>query len=230
MSKEAYIRFMAPVVPQTTDKLLKILDSKIKHGYDKIHLLISSPGGLVFHGLSLYNFIKGSPVEIDTYNFGSVDSIGVVIFCAGKTRYCVPHARFLIHGVSMNFNRQESLGEIELGERLKSLKIDQHNISKVIADTTEKKQNEVEKDMNDRITLNPEEALKYKLIHHIQSQLFPANAELHTIYEPEFDQLQTPIMPGFPSFPGPVIIQNPTVKNENFTSIFDKGFTFTCSY
>ena len=129
--KESYIRFMAPVIPETTDRLFKIIDNKIKEKYRKIHLLISSPGGSVFHGLSLYNFIKGSPIEIDTYNFGSVDSIGVVIFCAGKKRLCVPHARFLLHGVNMNFCGNVSLDEKGLDEKLKSLKIDQDNIAKV---------------------------------------------------------------------------------------------------
>ncbi len=56
--KEAYIRFMAPVTPQTTQTLLNILDGRIKAGYDKLHLMISSPGGSIFHGLSVHNFIK----------------------------------------------------------------------------------------------------------------------------------------------------------------------------
>ena len=73
--KEAYIRFMAPVVPSTIDTLFKIVDEKIRDKYNKIHLMISSPGGSVFHGLSIYNFLKGAPIEIDTYNFGSVESI-----------------------------------------------------------------------------------------------------------------------------------------------------------
>ena len=218
---------MAPVVPKTADKLLKILDDKIRSGYDKLHLMISSPGGIVFHGISLHNFIKGAPVQIDTYNFGSVDSIGLVIFCAGTKRFSVPHARFLIHGVTMGISGSERLGEPELEERLKSLRIDEHNISKIIADTTGKNQEEVEKDMRERITLNPEEALKYKLVHEIKSELFPANAELHAIYEPEFDQPQIMSLQ-MPGRPFAFVEQVP--KAENFTTMFDIGFTYTCSY
>lgn len=101
--KEVYIRFMAPVIPQTADQLFRVFDQIVQQKVERVHLLISSPGGQVFHGLSIYNFLKGSPIEIYTYNFGSVDSIAGVIFCAGKQRYSVPHARFLIHSVSMNF-------------------------------------------------------------------------------------------------------------------------------
>lgn len=181
--KEAYIRFLAPVNHETTDRLFKIIDQKVANGVKKIHLLISSPGGSVFHGLSIYNYLKGAPIEVDTYNFGSVDSIGVIIFCSGKKRYSVPHARFLIHGVRFNFNGNASFDEKELEEHFKSLKIDQRNIAKVIADTCEKEIKEVENKMNDRTTLNPEEAKNYGLVHEISSTLFPIDADLSVIGE-----------------------------------------------
>lgn len=180
---EAYIRLLAPIVPETTDRLFKIIDQKIGGGVKKIHLLISSPGGSVFHGLSIYNYLKGAPIEVDTYNFGSVDSIGVVIFCAGKKRFSVPHARFLIHGVRFNINGNAAFDEKELEEHFKSLKIDQRNIAKVIADNCNKDIKEIEKKMNDRTTLNPEEAKEYGLVHEIKSDLFPVDADLSVIGE-----------------------------------------------
>jgi Protease subunit of ATP-dependent Clp proteases len=85
--KETFIRFFAPVLPNTADMLFRAIDSKLNAKFEKINILISSPGGSVFHGLSLYNYLKGLPIEIETYNFGSVDSIGVIIYCAGKKRY-----------------------------------------------------------------------------------------------------------------------------------------------
>ncbi len=68
--KETYIRFMAPVIPGSIDVLMKIIDQKIHHGYERLHLMLSSPGGSVFHGLSVYNYLKGAPIEVHTYNFG----------------------------------------------------------------------------------------------------------------------------------------------------------------
>jgi ATP-dependent Clp endopeptidase proteolytic subunit ClpP len=174
---------MAPVIPQTADKLLQIADKKIQEKTERIHLMISSPGGSVFHGLSLYNFLKGAPIELFTYNFGSVDSIGVVIFCAGDKRFCVPHARFLIHGVRFNISGNASFDEKQIEEHLKSLKIDQHNIARVIADTAQKPAHKVEEDMNNRITLNPNEAKDYGLVHEIKSALFPVDADLSVIGE-----------------------------------------------
>jgi ATP-dependent Clp protease, protease subunit len=196
--KQAYIRFMAPVVPQTSDQLFQIFDKLIKEKYEKIHLMISSPGGSVFHGISIHNYIKGAPIEVDTYNFGSVDSIGVVIYCAGKNRLSVPHSRFLIHGVKFNFNGNASFDEKEMEEHYNSLKIDQENIAKIIADTCHKKTTVVEKDMNNRITLNPLEAQHYGLVHKIDPCLFPADAELFVIRELQpAQQIQVPF--GFTS-------------------------------
>lgn len=201
--KETYIRFMSPVIPQTTNSLLQIIDRKIQEKCERIHLMLSSPGGSVFHGLSLYNFLKGTPIEIYTYNFGSVDSIGVVVFCAGDKRFSVPHARFLIHGVRFNINGKVSFDEKQIEEHLKSLKIDQHNIARVIADTTQKPAHKVEEDMNNRITLNPNEAKDYGLVHEIKSELFPIDADLSVIGE-NIDQLQKApfkmTMPGVKAF------------------------------
>ena len=181
--KEAYIRFIAPVDPRTTASLFQIFDKKLKEKVERIHLMLSSPGGMVFHGLSIYNFLKGAPIEIYTYNFGQVDSIGVVIFCSGSKRFSVPHARFLIHGVQANFMGNQSLDEKDLEERLKGLQIDYKNIARVIADTTQKPFDKVLSDMNNRATLNPQEAKDYGLVHEIKSELFPIDADLSVIGE-----------------------------------------------
>lgn len=172
---------MAPVDPRTTASLFQIIDKKIKEKVERVHLMLSSPGGTVFHGLSVYNFLKGAPIEIYTYNFGQVDSIGVVIFCSGTKRYSVPHARFLIHGVQANFVGNQSLDEKDLEERLKGLQIDYKNIARVIADTTQKPADIVLSDMNNRTTLNPQEAKDYGLVHEIKSELFPIDADISVV-------------------------------------------------
>lgn len=229
--KQIYIRFMAPVIPTTVDQLMKILDIKIREKYERLHLMISSPGGSVFHGLSVYNFLKGSPLEIHTYNFGSVDSIGVVIYCAGSKRFSVPHARFLIHGVKMNFSGQAVFDEYQIHEHLKQVRIDQKNIARVIADNTGKSADVLEKDMHDRRTLNPNEAKDYGLVHDIKSELLPIDAEFVSIGEPMprgsipiMPQGPIPIMPQgpipiMPQGPKPIMPQGP--EGGNFTRSVD---------
>lgn len=216
---EAAIRFLSPVTNQTANLLFRAVDILVNKGCKKLHLLLSSPGGSVFHGLSLYNYLKGIPIEVDTYNFGSVDSIGVVIYCAGFRRYSVPHSRFLIHGVKMNINGSLSVDEKQLEEFLKSLQIDQRNIAKVISDTTTKTIEQIEKDMHNRTTLNPEEAIAYGLTHEIKSDLLKADIETLIISEPQKDQplaIEQIKFQGMQSFSEP-IAEAYTESTMNFT-------------
>lgn len=175
------IKFFAPVVDVTINALMQAIDQKLGLGQRNFTILISSPGGSVFHGLSAYNYLKGLPAEISTHNFGSVDSIGVVVYCAGRRRLSVPQARFLLHGVSASFPQAASLEEKQLEERLKGLRIDIENIAKVVAANTGRSVEQVTQAMLDRTTLNPEEALGWGLVHEIKAELFPAGAEVISI-------------------------------------------------
>lgn len=179
--QELYVKFFAPVIQPTIGALMQATDQALAQGIKKLTLLISTPGGDVFQGLSAYNYLRGLPIEVDTHNFGSVDSIGVVLFCAGKRRLSVPHARFLIHPVSMNFQGNASLEEQQLQEKLNSLRIDTENIARVIGDTVEKTKEDVVAAMHARTTLNPQQALEWKLATEIASALFPANVPLVSI-------------------------------------------------
>lgn len=180
-TKPVVIKFFAPVIDVTINALMNAIDQKMMAGVNNFIILISSPGGSVFHGLSAYNYLKGLPVTITTHNFGSVDSIGVVLYCGGKKRLSVPEARFLLHGVSFNFNQNMSLEEKQLEEKLKGLRIDIENIAKVIAANTGKKVEDVRNAMLERTTLNPKEAVSWGLVHEIKSELFEAGSEVISI-------------------------------------------------
>jgi len=179
--KPIVIRFFAPVIDVTVNALMNAIDQKMKQGISDFIILISSPGGSVIHGLSAYNYLKGLPATITTHNFGSVDSIGVVLYCAGSKRLSVPQARFLLHGVNAQFAQKQSLEEKQLEERLKGLRIDIENIAKVIAANTGKSVEDVTNAMLERTTLNPEEAQSWGLVHEIKSQLFEAGSEVVSI-------------------------------------------------
>jgi ATP-dependent protease ClpP protease subunit len=179
--KTAYIKFFAGVNQASISALMAAVEQKLREGADEFVVLMSSLGGSVFHGLSAYNFLKGIPAAVTTHNFGSVDSIGVVLFCAGTRRFSVPHARFLLHAVQANFSQGASLEEQQLEERLKGLRIDIENIAGVIAANTGRSEESVAQDMLNRTTLNPEQAVDYGLVHEIKEQLLPPGAELVSI-------------------------------------------------
>jgi ATP-dependent Clp protease protease subunit len=191
--KPIIIKFFAPVIDITVNALMDAIDQKMKQGIRDFTILISSPGGSVVHGLSTYNYLKGLPANIITHNFGSVDSIGIVLYCAGAKRLSVPQARFLLHGVNAQFTGNHSLEEKQLEERLKGLKIDIENIAKVIAVNTGKSVKFVTDAMIERTTLNPEEAKSWGLVNEIKSQLFEAGSEVISIQAQQ--QPKTPMQP-----------------------------------
>ncbi len=188
-TKPVVIRFFAPVIDATVNALMNAVDQKMKQGIKEFIILISSPGGSVIHGMSAYNYLKGLPASVITHNFGSVDSIGIVLYCAGSKRLSVPQARFLFHGVNVQFQGQQNLDEKLLEERLKGLRIDMENIAKVIAANTGKSARDATDAMFERITLNPEEARSWGLVHEIQSELFEAGSEVIAI---QFQQQPQP--------------------------------------
>ena len=191
--KPVVIRFFAPVIDVTVNALINNVDQRMKQGTGDFIILISSPGGSVIHGLSAYNNLKGLPASITTHNFGSVDSIGIVLFCAGSKRLSVPQARFLLHGVTAQFSGNQNLEEKQLEERLKGLRIDIENIAKVIAANTGKSVKDVINAMLERTTLNSEEARSWGLVHEIKSQLFEAGSEVISIqFQQQPQQLQKP--------------------------------------
>jgi len=171
-TKPVVIRFFAPVIDATVNALT------MKQGIEDFIILISSPGGSVIHGLSAYNYLRGLPASITTHNFGSVDLIGIVLYCAGLQRLSVPQARFLFGGVSAQFRGEQNLNEKLLEERLKGLRIDVENIAKVIAANTGKSTKDVTDAMAEGITLNPEEAKSWGLVHEVKSELFEAGSEV----------------------------------------------------
>lgn len=176
--KTVYIRFFVGIDTSNVDKLTKLVLGKLGEGVERFVVLISSRGGNVFAGLSGYSFLKGIPAEVITHNFGSADSVAAVLFCAGSKRFCVPHARFLLHGIGFDVSSPTRFNERILDERIKSLRMDRENISRIIADSTGRALADVEKDILEGTVLNAEQAREYGLVHGIKTQLFEAGAEV----------------------------------------------------
>lgn len=183
--KTAYIRLFAKINSNSINTLMSVVDQKRREGVEKFVILISSLGGSVFYGLSAYNFLTGLPVEIITHNFGTVDSIAGVLFCAGSKRYCVPHARFVMHGVTWSYSEPVTLSAFQIEESLKQIRIDTENMARVLAKTTNKSVKEIMETMQKSATLSPEEAKTFGLIHEIKTPLIEQGADLSTIDEPQ---------------------------------------------
>jgi ATP-dependent Clp protease, protease subunit len=175
------IKFFTEVNPATAQQLMQAIDNCVQQGVQDLLLLLSTQGGSVHHGVSLYHYLKGIPINVSTHNFGSVDSIGVVIFAAGRKRYSVPEARFLVHRVSLTIQGQAQLGMDQLKQLEASLQADQHNIARIIGANSNKTEAQVLAVMNKQPTLFPAEMKRWELVHEVRDVTFLPGANLLTI-------------------------------------------------
>jgi ATP-dependent protease ClpP protease subunit len=180
-ARTVYVKLYGGIDDGSVKAVMSAFEQKLAEGVSSFVLLTSSHGGNVFAGVTLYNFLKGIPAHLVTHNIGSTNSIAVAVFCAGQRRVSVPHGVFLIHGPRANFPQGAALEPDQLQERVQSLRIDSENIAGIIAANTARSEAQVMQDMLDRLTLSPEEALEYGLVHEIREEIFPPGAELISI-------------------------------------------------
>lgn len=175
------VKFFAEVNPNSTQQLMQALDLCVRQGVSEINLLISTSGGSVHHGVSLYNYIRGIPAKVTTHNFGAVDSIGLVLFASGSRRLSVPQARFMIHRVAAGIGGPAQMGEDQLVQLLKSLQADEKNIARIIAENSNRTVDQVLASMKEQATLFPDELQKWGLVHDIANVSISTEASLLTI-------------------------------------------------
>lgn len=65
-----------------------------------IQVLLSTYGGDVYDGLSLYDAIKNSNTKVDITCFGKIMSMGIIILLASKNRKAYRNTTFMIHEIS----------------------------------------------------------------------------------------------------------------------------------
>ena len=175
--RTAHIRFFASVNEATIGRLLATVEQKLNEGVRRFVILLASPGGGVSAGISAYNFLKGIPAEVVTHNFGNIDSIATVLYCAGAKRYCVPHARFLLHGIGFDV-QSARFDERLLDERIKDLRTDREIMGRIIAEACKRPLEKVEQDILQGTVLNAQQAVDCGLVHEVRLQLFEAGAEI----------------------------------------------------
>lgn len=127
-----------------------------------IQLYINSPGGEVTAGLAIFDTMNYIKSDVSTICIGMAASMGAVLLGAGKKgkRFALPNAEIMIHQVLGGVQGQASDIEIETRKILQMKK----TLNQILADSTDKKLEQVEKDTDRNYWLTSEEAKEYGLI------------------------------------------------------------------
>lgn len=122
MLKERVIFLVGPVEDHMANLVVAQLLFLESENPDKdIHLYINSPGGAVNAGLAIYDTMQYIKPEVSTVCIGQAASMGALLLAGGASgkRYCLPHARMMVHQPLGGFQGQATDIEIHAREILR---------------------------------------------------------------------------------------------------------------
>jgi len=127
-----------------------------------IHLYINSPGGVVTAGLAVYDTMQFVRPDVSTVCTGQAASMGAVLLAGGAKgkRYCLPHARMMIHQPLGGFQGQAADMEIHAREML----LVRDRLNQVLAKHTGQPVEKIKKDTDRDNFMDWKEAVEYGLI------------------------------------------------------------------
>jgi ATP-dependent Clp protease, protease subunit len=143
---------------RTAEKLLALA----YESDDPITLYISSPGGHVESGDTIFDIIRYIKPVVRTVGTGWVGSIATHIYLAPEKehRFCLPNTRFLIHQPSGGFGGDASDIEIHAREIVKT----RERINSIIAAQTGQTLERVSEDTERDYWMSAEESVDYGLV------------------------------------------------------------------
>lgn len=169
MANGIVINFIGEINDKTTGILFFVLTNQLQSGVKEIRLNISSPGGLVFHAITVHNFILGlQDVTVHAHNLGQIDSAANVIFLAGKVRTASKAATFLMHPPKAMFNGPQAMSIEEMGERLEGLKSDETKMAGIIGACISKSPKEIIQMFKKRRTYSSEQGIELGFISRLE--------------------------------------------------------------
>ena len=127
-----------------------------------IALYINSPGGVVSSGLAIYDTMQFVKPDVSTICIGQAASMGAVLLAGGTRgkRYCLPHARLMIHQPHGGMQGQAVDMEIQAKEILET----RDRLNKILAKHTGQSVERIKQDTDRDRFMDWSEAVRYGLI------------------------------------------------------------------
>ncbi|HEY72404.1 MAG: ATP-dependent Clp protease proteolytic subunit [Chloroflexi bacterium] len=137
-----------------------------------ISMYINCPGGVVYHGLAIYDTIQQIQPPVATYAVGVTASMGTVLLAAGTQgqRYALPHATVHMHPAGGS--AQGYAPDVEI--QYKELKRVEELIHELLAQHTGQTVEQIAADFDRDRFMTAEEAVEYGLVDQV---LQPAGKE-----------------------------------------------------
>lgn len=127
-----------------------------------IDFYINSPGGSVTAGLAIYDAMQIIKPDVATICVGMAASMGAVLLAGGaaKKRYCLPHARVMIHQVSAGFRGTTA----DINVQVKEINRYMDTLTGILSKHTGQPENKLRKDVDRDYFMSAEEAQEYGVV------------------------------------------------------------------
>ena len=161
--KERLIFIVGPVEDYMANLIVaQLLFLESENPEKDIALYINSPGGSVSAGLAIYDTMQFIKPDVSTICTGQAASMGAVLLAAGAAgkRFCLPHARVMIHQPLGGFQGQAADMEIHAKEMLET----RDRLNKILAKHTGQSVDRIKQDTDRDRFMDWSEAVKYGLI------------------------------------------------------------------
>lgn len=180
--KIAYIYYFDGIDEPKVNNLMSVCTNIMAQlSPDELYFLISSKGGDVKAGITLYNFLKSLPPKITMHNIGAIDSIATVVFAAGDKRYAAPNTTFHFHGVQVNISGPAQLGISQLNEIRSSVIKNHDQIAEIVCADTELEPDAIKELFRQGEAKGTDFALDKKIISRVFLPSIPAHGLVTTI-------------------------------------------------
>jgi len=131
----------------------------------EISVYINTPGGSAYDGLAMYDTIKHVKNDVSTINVGLAASAGALLLSAGKKgkRFALPNSYTMIHQVLGGVEGQQTDIEITAKHMLRL----REQYAKAIAENSDRRFEDVQKEIERDNWMNSEESVEYGIIDQI---------------------------------------------------------------
>jgi len=164
--KQRIIFVGAPITDQLANLMVAQLLYLASEDSEKpISIYINCPGGVVYHGLAVYDTIQQVKPVVATYAVGVTASMGTVLLAAGSKghRYALPHATVHMHPAGGS--AQGYAPDVEI--QYKELKRIEDLIHNLLAQHTGQSVEQITADFDRDRFMTAEEAIEYGLVDQI---------------------------------------------------------------
>jgi ATP-dependent Clp protease protease subunit len=163
MLKERVVFLVGPVEDHMANLVVAQLLFLESENPDKdIHLYINSPGGAVNSGLAIYDTMHFIKPDVSTVCIGQAASMGALLLAGGASgkRFCLPHARMMVHQPMGGFQGQASDFDIHAREILRV----RERLNQILVNHTGRTMDQIKEDTDRDYFMDGEEAKAFGLI------------------------------------------------------------------